>query len=398
MDYTKVPRSLIYRERRSFEEFGAYEEKSITGLFVDELLKFESDEYPDTEKNALWCLNNAYYICTMFFLEKDPRPRTRQYKIIATPKMSDTCISEKFGSATLSMVILLLQNLEEPLTEYQKETKTKLLTLITTDVSNEPTRIFNSFCKRIYVDKSKYKIISSSLYTPRIINKETVHDVMIEENFSWTRFTNYFEERSIRDIVASFGTTEEEKHNVVDILRQASHGFYAMGFNDRPEQVDRLLAEIDNEIHLQYISEHYPSKDKPAESSQVSEEDGLKAKIREQADALKQANKIIEEYRQPVKELTAKQKIRMEFAVQLLLKAGLTEENLHKENRKKSKVASLLSLLLDIGPTICANFLVDRDYHPQIQDENTILELDKLCLELGISAHLSTQQQLKAKA
>jgi hypothetical protein len=83
----------------------------------------------------------------------------------------------------------------------------------------------------------------------------------------------------------------------------------------------------------------------------------------------------------------------MEFAVQLLLKAGLSEKNLDKENRNKSKVASLLSLLLGIGATICANFLIDRNYCPQENDRDTILELDKLCLALGLSAHLSTQQQ-----
>ena len=99
-----------------------------------------------------------------------------------------------------------------------------------------------------------------------------------------------------------------------------------------------------------------------------------------------------------VKELTAKQKIRMEFAVQLFLNAGLTEEKL---GSNKTKVASLLSLLLDIRSEngrnrpeqICSNFLTSRKYYPQKQDKDTIIELDRLCADLNINAILSTAPQ-----
>ena len=86
MDYTTVPRSLIYRERRSFEEFGIYEEDSIMRPLSDAIFDFDFIRAPNAEERARWCMNNAFYICTMFFLERDPKWRYDQYKRIATPE------------------------------------------------------------------------------------------------------------------------------------------------------------------------------------------------------------------------------------------------------------------------------------------------------------------------
>ena len=112
----------------------------------------------------------------------------------------------------------------------------------------------------------------------------------------------------------------------------------------------------------------------------------LKQKIDEKDKALLEALQIIEEYKKPVMELTAKQKIRMEFALQLLHNSGLKELKLNKD-----KTATLLSALLHIGHQICYNYLIHRDYKPQIQDEKTILTIDQFCAEMGIRAFLDTQ-------
>ena len=64
MDYTTVPRSLIYRERRSLEEFGIYEENCIIRPLFDAIFDFDFIRAPNAEERALWCMNNAFYICT----------------------------------------------------------------------------------------------------------------------------------------------------------------------------------------------------------------------------------------------------------------------------------------------------------------------------------------------
>ena len=133
-------------------------------------------------------------------------------------------------------------------------------------------------------------------------------------------------------------------------------------------------------------------KEKGKMESQLTHQvNELQQQLAEKTKALQEALQIIEEYSQPVKELTAKQKIRMEVAVQLLLNSGLTEQKL--DSGYKSKVASILSLLLGIGHQNCYNYLVNRKYCPQKQDKETILELDRLCAELGINAFLSTKSQ-----
>ena len=161
---------------------------------------------------------------------------------------------------------------------------------------------------------------------------------------------------------------------------------------------------------IDYYTQHYPTKEEKdskketVESPQTPETEVIHASIREleskltrQIDelqqqltekdqALQEALQIIKEYEKPVMELTAKQKIRMEFALQLLQNSGLKELKLNKD-----KTATLLSLLLHIGHQICYNYLIHRNYHPQIQDEKTILTIDKFCAEMGIRAFLSTK-------
>ena len=102
---------------------------------------------------------------------------------------------------------------------------------------------------------------------------------------------------------------------------------------------------------------------------------------------------------EPVEELTAEQKVRMAFALQLLKAAGLTEEKL---DQNKSKVATLIHILTTIGannngkypPTqICQNWLVDKKYYPE-RNIDTLVELNTLCAQLGIEkAFLNLGQQ-----
>ena len=69
MDNTKVPRPLIYRERRSLEEFFFF--FSLNETLVDNM----SNVYymqQNFKERALKCMNTAYYICTLMLREKHP--------------------------------------------------------------------------------------------------------------------------------------------------------------------------------------------------------------------------------------------------------------------------------------------------------------------------------------
>lgn len=250
MDYTTVPRSLIYRERRSMEEFGAYEEDCLTRPLAEAMLRMDFIQQSDSESRALWCMNTAFYICTMVLLEIDPRWRLSKYKSIAMPNWNYR--PEDFQILTLSLAGLLLSRLEEslPLLSIKGQARNHLISLMMDE--GEFNSIFKQLHNRLKEDPHITGTIPNSTFAPRVIDKECIHDVMSDTAFNWVNFTKFWEERCIRDIVKSFGVSEDEKHNVIDMLRQSSHGFYSAGCNDRPEQVDAMLDNIDQEIHLQY--------------------------------------------------------------------------------------------------------------------------------------------------
>ena len=296
MDYTTVPRSLIYRERRSLEEFGIYEDGCIMRPLFDAIFDFDFIRAPNAEERALWCMNNAFYICTMFFLERDPKWRYDQYKRIATPEKNGFPIDLHF--VTLSLVGLLLSRLEEKLPLLSAKGKVRNSFIMSMQENEEHRYIFYHLSDRLETDTFKHIRIPNSTFAPRVINAEAVHDVLMDSNFNWVKFTNYWEERSLRDIVNALGKTEEEKHYVIDILKQTSQGFYAKGF--RCEQVDDLLDNIDNEIHLQYNPEdaavgedendeqnHYLEL-KPYEEARIDMLEHENAKLREEINQLKE--------------------------------------------------------------------------------------------------------------
>lgn len=259
MDYTTVPRSLIYRDRRSLEEFGVYDEGNIMFPLADAMLHMAIIRHSDSENRALWCMNTAFYICTMILLEKDPRWRISNYETIAIPSWN-YCQLE-FKSLTLSLVVLLLAFLKNPLRNahpYGDKARKDILAWLKKGV------MYDELEFKVTTGSHIRYIIPNSTFSPRYIDKEAVHDALAVESFNWVQFVNYFEERSVRDIVKAFGSTEEEKHNVVDLLRQASHGFYTAGYNDYPEKVDKLLDDIDKEIFLDF---------NPDNEREITEED-----------------------------------------------------------------------------------------------------------------------------
>ena len=296
MDYTTVPRSLIYRERRSLEEFGIYEDGCIMRPLFDAIFDFDFIRAPNAEERALWCMNNAFYICTMFFLERDPKWRYDQYKRIATPEKNGFPIDLHF--VTLSLVGLLLSRIEEKIPLLSAKGKVKNSFIMSMLGNEEHKYIFYHLSDILEIDSFKQIRIPKGTFAPRVLNAEAVHDVLMDSNFNWVKYTNYWEERSLRDIVNALGKTEEEKHYVIDILRQTSQGFYAKGF--RCDQVDDLLDDIDNEIHLQYNPEdaavgedendeqnHYLEL-KPYEEARIDMLEHENAKLREEINQLKE--------------------------------------------------------------------------------------------------------------
>lgn len=420
-DYWNVPRELIYRERENLNDFGVKDSHSLNGRLFQLLSEqFLSANGADTL--LLQCFNNAYYLCTIILLEDLPHLKVDKYEEnLLKMKVQwnrDAC------AASFAMAYEMLQ-LCEP--KYQKDSL--LLKAIHHRFRyNEWNGIVaaETFYKLIDKVEKGGIFLSKNEFTPRNI-VEIIEDVGDSKPYLLVQNVEYICER--------LACIDDPQRRIFGADLAIAHlkGFLQETYEDysydpktksfEPAVPGTFGAEPDFEVSfwrevnpikeaMKYISDHHPAKEdkeikKEAAEAPYTPKTGvlqkemevqfsklnqkvneLQQKIDEKDKALQEALQIIEEYEKPVTELTAKQKIRMEFALQLLHNSGLKELKLNKD-----KTATLLSALLHIGHQICYNYLIHRDYKPQIQDEKTILTIDQFCAEMGIRAFLSTKKQ-----
>ncbi len=421
-DYWNVPRELIYRERENLNDFGVKDSHSLNGRLFQLLSEqFLSANGADTL--LLQCFNNAYYLCTIILLEDLPHLKVDKYEEnLLKMKVQwnrDAC------AASFAMAYEMLQ-LCEP--KYQKDSL--LLKAIHHRFRyNEWNGIVaaETFYKLIDKVEKGGIFLSKNEFTPRdiieVIDNSSERDLQVYAEYICERLAHLKEPRQrmygadmaiarIKDYLREL-CEDSEYDPQKDCFKYADNDPYIrdLTWEDNVRGYYQQGREA-----IDYYTEHYPtmeendSKEETADIPQTPETevlqvatseleskltrqiDELKQKIDEKDKALLEALQIIEEYKKPVMELTAKQKIRMEFALQLLLNSGLKEMELNK-----TKTATLLSLLLDIGHQNCYNYLIQRNYHPQIQDKKTILTIDQFCTEMGIRAFLSTKIQEDTK-
>ena len=435
MDYIKISRSVIYKDRTDLKDFGVHVPGTINNELFIHLKQHALMGVSGAKEVALRCYNNAYYVCTLILLEADDFPELRisDYvdKILEIEKgkrhIDEVCL------ASMSMACLLLATYDSQRYGRDSEIWDAIYHRCTHQqwYHSPATAIFH------HMLMWEYRIttpLSHIEFDPRdvidVIENCSERDLQVYVEYICERLAFLKDQRQqmrgadmaiarIRDHQREFCENsgynpKKDRFNYEDNRGYISDPTWEKEIRDYYQQGNEAI---------NCYTKYYPtkedendSKENAVESPQTPETEVLQIKIREleskithqvgelqqqlteKTQALQEAIRIIEEFRQPVKELTAKQKIRMEFAVQLFLKSGLTEEKL---NSSKTKVASLLSLLLDIRSNndrnrpeqICSNFLTYRKYYPQTQDKNTILELDRLCAELGIIAYLSTEPQ-----
>lgn len=78
-DYTKIPRSLIYKDRTSLKDFGVQDPGSINYYLFSNLKEI----YMATDRAKeliLRCFNNAYYICTLIPFDDFPDMQVAEYE------------------------------------------------------------------------------------------------------------------------------------------------------------------------------------------------------------------------------------------------------------------------------------------------------------------------------
>ena len=77
MDYIKIPRSIIYKDRDDLKDFGVQTPDTMNNLLFLSLKQQALMGVPGAREAALRCYNNAYYVCTLILLEANDFPELR---------------------------------------------------------------------------------------------------------------------------------------------------------------------------------------------------------------------------------------------------------------------------------------------------------------------------------
>ena len=435
MDYTKVSRELIYKERNDLKEFGVQTPDSMNYLLLMRLKQQALMGASGAREIALRCYNNAYYVCTLILLEANDFPELRISDYVDTileiekdnKNVDEVCL------ASMAMACLLLARFDS--NKYGKDSEVwKAINSRCTHYQWYHSSATAIFLAMMSSDYNMSLPLSSTEFVPRDI-VEAIGDV---NTSALALGFKYICERLAgitNKQTASFGA-DMAIARFKDHLHQL---FEETGYDpikDRIVYEDDDIRDYDFEMSvykevetyrdaIRYITDHHPAKNAvapqstepstPAQSAPVVEQaeiseiqqenEKLKAEVSSLESKLREANHTIKELTQPVEELTAKDKIRMAFALQLLKEAGLTDETI-KVRGNGAKVAKIMSFLLEIisknnrgnSAQICQTFLSDSGkYYPRTQDNNTLIELNNLCSELGINVCLSMESQSNNK-
>lgn len=109
IDYTNVPRPIIYKDLTDIGDFGVDDESSLMGRFFNSMLdQGFMMERLNAEEILLAVYNNAFYICTLVSLEKRPRLYLSKYFAIASDYHKDDYWEFHIMPSTMALVYSML--------------------------------------------------------------------------------------------------------------------------------------------------------------------------------------------------------------------------------------------------------------------------------------------------
>ena len=397
MDYTKVPRALIYRDKKNLDDF--IEANELNAALIKNMADIEDLLNSDFEQYALTCMNVAYYICTIFMLEKHPVWRLSTIdSYICRLNLHPV---EEYKKIIFSIVYLMLKHYNKNWQDNNRDLLEKIYVCIYPEFKNVRVRLQVSIegspkdiMETLNTKLPANFVLPDDEFAPRIIDKEAVHDALATEGFSWVKFVNYFEERSVRDIVKTFGRTEEEKHNVVGMLRQASHGFYTAGFNDYPEKVDKMLDDIDKELSCKYTLEATQATSETEVVEKKKHDVDLtpyKARIKELEEENERLSKENEELKEikmimdtPLDGIEADSKVGLTLIMKLMKNDGADFE----KSKNKTVAAKALKMMTGRSESACKQIFSVPLSPTYSGHKKKITELNDYLKKLGMKTQL----------
>lgn len=285
MDYTKLPRELIYKEKTDLDEFTEGEEANF--FIIDNMLNSYFFKGVDGKEEVLICLNTAYYICTLILLcDKRPEWNYEIYCEIAKCNRREGYY-KKYQCFTLLLVYLYLSHI------YYDAQCPILLDKIKDFIDENHTGVvlngtFYS-CKNAMYDLQKglpeYFLIAEE-FNPRKISRDIFREIESHRGCIWNKLTDNYGEEETQKLIEAIGKDEEEKHIIIELINSEAERFYGTDNFYYKENVKPMLDEMDRQIGSENIeaskndADTKETQDNGAEVSEQSQISELEIKYK----------------------------------------------------------------------------------------------------------------------
>ena len=109
MDYTKVPRELIFKDRTDLSDFFVDDSGTLDAIMYEKITRSDVCAILDAAERLLDCYNDAYYITTLILMGNRPSLYVARYLDIIYSKYDKRGCTRHFAALTMAMVYNYLQ-------------------------------------------------------------------------------------------------------------------------------------------------------------------------------------------------------------------------------------------------------------------------------------------------
>lgn len=432
MDYINIPRSLIYKDRTDLKDFGVQIQGTMNCLLFSNLkeLFMATDR---AKELILRCFNNAYYICTLIPFQDFPETEVAEYENLLMK--GDSYDLEEVCAVSMAMVCKLLPAYDARWRQEGNEL-IKNIHYRFTHYRWYHVGAAESFLRMVEKNNTDGLILTQSTFAPRdiieVIDDISIRDLQIYAEYICERLAHLedphqrmYEADTVIAQIKNYQRELCEEYEYNPKKDSFEYVDYDPSLRDftMEEKVRGYYKQSKKAIA--YYTENYPYGDNNHSEKQtdsevlinsnatlVAENELLRQQLAQQASQVNELTKDnaklkeeLAEFSVSVENLTANQKVRMAFALDLFKAAGLTDKMLAKRGNK-AKVATVMSLLTGISSSknkrgndaqTCQTFLTDQKYYPRTQNIDILIRLNTLCTELGINVCLSLESQSNNK-
>ena len=264
-DYTSVPPSLLYCDRRYLDDFDV-DNPNTLNYHIEKAFDKMYGTAADYELHANNIFNTAYYICTIALADGHPQRRFGAY--YENIRSAVAGYSDEIG---VILSVVLIQIYAHKWDEKRREMQ-ELADKITKVMDSDFEDISNEFLKplmKFYEEKAKsITIPAETEFLPREITMKLLKDLDRDGELT-EMFSN--DEDKMLDFIFAIGKNEHEQKLIASYLQEKTHYFFSKAaehkwfFEDIDRQIHkrhhgkedeaRINAEIDADIEKQAIKD-----------------------------------------------------------------------------------------------------------------------------------------------